>query len=102
MFKSTGMLRGVSVDTGRDVPWLTDAQLQDWVALMHLVGTLPAALDAQLKRDAGLNSFEYHLLANLAQAPGRTLVLSDLAAQAQGSLSRLSHAITRLERAGWV
>ena len=102
MFKSTGMLHGVSVDTGRDVPWLTDAQLQDWVALMHLVGTLPAALDAQLKRDAGLNSFEYHLLANLAQAPGRTLVLSDLAAQAQGSLSRLSHAITRLERAGWV
>lgn len=94
--------RRVSADTNRDVVWLTDAQLQDWVALMRLVGTLPAALDAQLKRDAGLNSFEYHLLAHLGQAPGRTLVLSDLASLAQGSLSRLSHALTRLERSGWV
>lgn len=84
------------------VPWLSDGQLRDWVALMALVGTLPAALDAQLKRDAGVNSFEYHVLANLSEAPGRTLVLSDLAEQAQGSLSRLSHAVTRLERAGWV
>src|SRR5690349_7364715 len=64
--------------------------------------TLPGALDAQLKRDAGVNSFEYHLLARLSMAPARTLALSDLAEQAQGSLSRLSHAITRLERAGWV
>lgn len=99
--------RPVSADTtrgsaDRDVPWLSDAQLQDWAALVGLVMTLPAAIDAQLKRDAGVNSFEYHVLANLAEAPGRTLVLSNLAEQAQGSLSRLSHAITRLERAGWV
>jgi YD repeat-containing protein len=97
----------VSADVDRgstdvDVPWLSDAQQQDWAALVRLVMTLPAAMDAQLKRDAGVNSFEYHLLARLAQAPGRTLVLSELAVQAQGSLSRLSHAITRLERAGWV
>lgn len=85
-----------------DVPWLSEEQQRDWAALMRLVVTLPTALDAQLKRDAGMNNFEYHLLARLSMAPGRTLVLSDLAWQAQGSLSRLSHAITRLERAGWV
>jgi DNA-binding MarR family transcriptional regulator len=64
--------------------------------------TLPPALDAQLKRDAGVNAFEYNVLAALSEAPHRTLVLSSLAASSQGSLSRLSHAITRLERAGWV
>ena len=92
----------MSTDTELDVAWLSDGEQQDWAALVGLVMTLPAALDAQLKRNAGVNSFEYHLLASLAEAPGRTLVLSDLAAQTQASLSRLSHAITRLERAGWV
>jgi DNA-binding MarR family transcriptional regulator len=98
----------VSADTSREtadhdvVPWLSDDEQQDWAALVRLVMTLPAALDAQLKRDAGVNSFEYHLLARLSMTPGRALVLSELAEQAQGSLSRLSHAITRLERAGWV
>jgi DNA-binding MarR family transcriptional regulator len=98
----------VSADTSEetadrdDVPWLSDDQQQDWAALMGLVMTLPTAMDAQLKRDAGLNNFEYHLLARLSMAPGRALVLSELAWQAQGSLSRLSHAITRMERAGWV
>ncbi len=86
----------------RDVPWLSPDQQQDWAAVMALVMTVPPALDAQLKRDAGLNSFEYHVLARLSMARDRTLVLSELADQAQGSLSRLSHALTRLERAGWV
>jgi len=100
--------RPVSADTSRKtadrdvVPWLSEDQQQDWAALVGLVMTLPTAMDAQLKRDAGINNFEYHLLARLSMAPGRALVLSDLAWQAQGSLSRLSHAITRLERAGWV
>lgn len=100
--------RPVSADTTREtadrdaVPWLSEDQQQDWAALVRLVMTLPTAMDAQLKRDAGLNNFEYHLLARLSMAPGRVLVLSDLAGQAQGSLSRLSHALTRLERAGWV
>lgn len=98
--------RPVSADTSRevdrDVPWLSPDQQQDWAAVMALVMTLPPALDAQLKRDAGLNSFEYHVLARLSMARDRTLVMSELADQAQGSLSRLSHALTRLERVGWV
>jgi len=85
-----------------DVPWLSRDQQRDWRALIALLMTLPPALDAQLKRDAGVNAFEYQLLAALSEAPGRTLALSNLAALAQASLSRLSHAITRLERSGWV
>ena len=83
-------------------PWLTPEQQREWRALLALLMTLPAAMDAQLKRDAGVNAFEYQLLAALGEAPDRTRVLSDLANLAQGSLSRISHAVTRLERAGWV
>ena len=82
--------------------WLDDDQLHDWRSLMSLVAALPAALDAQLKRDAGVNGFEYHVLAALSEAPDRTLQLSDLAHLSRGSLSRLSHAVTRLERDGWL
>jgi DNA-binding MarR family transcriptional regulator len=89
-------------DSGDDVPWLSLEQQRDWRALVALFMTLPSALDAQLKRDAGLNAFEYHVLAGLSEAPSRALVLTDLAVYAQGSLSRLSHALTRLERSGWV
>jgi DNA-binding MarR family transcriptional regulator len=85
-----------------EVSWLSADQQRDWRALVALFMTLPPALDAQLKRDAGINAFEYQVLAALSEAPNRTLVLSSLATSAQGSLSRLSHAITRLERAGWV
>lgn len=85
-----------------DVTWLSDDQLVDWKSLVALVMTLPPALDAQLKREAGLNSFEYHVLAALSEAPDRWLLMSDLAGLAQGSPSRLSHAVGRLEEAGWV
>jgi DNA-binding MarR family transcriptional regulator len=85
-----------------EVPWLSASQQHDWRALVALLTTLPAALDSQLKRDAGMNGFEFHVLAGLSEAENHTLLLSDLAASARGSLSRLSHALTRLEREGWV
>ncbi|UZN04198.1 MarR family winged helix-turn-helix transcriptional regulator [Cellulomonas sp. S1-8] len=88
--------------TDAAVPWLSAEQQEQWWEVATLVMTLPGLLDAQLRRDAGVNLFEYHVLAALSEVPSHTLVLSDLAALARGSLSRLSHALTRLERAGYV
>lgn len=85
-----------------DAPWLGEEELREWKSLVGLVMTLPGALDAQLKRDSGLNSFEYHVLAALSEAPGRQLPMSELAVMSVGSPSRLSHAVSRLEQAGWV
>ncbi len=85
-----------------DPPWLSPEQLRDWRAVVGLLMMLQPTLDAQLKRDAGLNNFEYHILASLSDAPAHALPMSDLAAMAQGSVSRLSHAVSRLEQAGWV
>jgi DNA-binding MarR family transcriptional regulator len=85
-----------------DVRWLTDPERAAWLALAELVIKLPAALDSQLQRDAGLSHFEYMVLAGLSEAPDRTLRMSDLAMFANGSLSRLSHVVKRLEQRGWV
>src|SRR3954453_5213228 len=85
---------------GQDGPWLSQEQLHEWKSLVAMLMTVPASLDAQLKQDAGLNLFEYHILVELSGAPERSL--SELAAQTRGSLSRLSHAVSRLEAAGWV
>ncbi len=82
--------------------WLFPDERRAWIALMALVEVLPSALDVQLKRDGGLNHFEYQVMAGLSEAPERAIRMSDLAAFASGSLSRLSHAVGRLERKGWV
>jgi DNA-binding MarR family transcriptional regulator len=44
----------------------------------------------------------YLLLATLSEAPGRALRMTDLAAVTNSSQSRISHAVARLEEAGWV
>lgn len=85
-----------------DAPWLTPRELHTWIALSVLLEALPAAIDAQLKRDAGLNSFEYQVMAGLSDAPAGTIRMSALAAFASGSPSRLSHAVARLEKQGFV
>ena len=82
--------------------WLTERELDAWRMFSAVLMKLPAAIDAQLQRDASLSMFEYHVLAGLSEAPGRELHMSELAVLANGSLSRLSHVVRRLETRGWV
>lgn len=82
--------------------WLSAGEQRAWQALCSVMIRLDAALDAQLRRDSGLSHFEYSVLAGLSEAPGRTLRMSELAVLAEGSLSRLSQVVARLERHGWV
>ncbi len=82
--------------------WLTDEQQAAWRPFIALLLRLPAALDAQLQRDAGITNFDYLVLSGLSESPNRTLRMSELAAIANSSLSRLSHVVSRLEARGWV
>jgi DNA-binding MarR family transcriptional regulator len=90
------------VDASQEPRWLDAEESQTWRALAKTMFRLPAALDAQLRRDAGISHFEYEVLALLSEAPGRTLRMSALAMWAGGSLPRLSQVVTRLEQRGWV
>jgi DNA-binding MarR family transcriptional regulator len=82
--------------------WLDDEEMSAWLALNGVILLLPAALDSQMQRDNGITMFEYLVMAMLSEAPGRTLQLKRLARVTNGSLSRLSHVVTRLEKRGWV
>ena len=49
-----------------------------------------------------MTHFEFEVMVALSRQPDRSLQLKDLAVVANGSLSRLSHVISRLEDRGWV
>ncbi|WP_245658111.1 MarR family winged helix-turn-helix transcriptional regulator [Microtetraspora malaysiensis] len=75
---------------------------QQWYAFAYVLTQLPAALEAQMQRDAGIGHFEYMTLSALSGAPERTLRMSDLAHYAGSTLSRLSNVVARLEKRGWI
>ena len=58
-------------------------------------------LEAQLQRDAAMPVSYYQVLVHLSEAPRRALRMSELAKATGSSRSRLSHAMARLEAAGW-
>jgi DNA-binding MarR family transcriptional regulator len=82
--------------------WLTDEQQNAWRQVVEVLVRVPAALDAQLQRDAGLTHMGYLVLMTLSERPDRRLAMSRLARHASASLSRLSHVVARLEEKGWV
>jgi len=82
--------------------WLNDDEQRAWRNLIAVTTLLPSALDAQLRRDSELTNFDYWILAMLSETPERVLRMSDLADRSNSSLSRLSHAVGRLEERGYV
>ncbi len=82
--------------------WLNEQELASWLKLVGVMLRLNAALDSQLQRDSQLTHFDYLCLAMLSEQDGHTTRMSELAARANSSLSRLSHVITKLEGRGLV
>ena len=82
--------------------WLTDEQQRIWRRFVEMLFTVPAALEAQLQRDAELTHMGYIVLSTLSEREDRRLPMSRLAKRASASLSRLSHVVARLETRGWV
>ena len=87
---------------GVSTRWLDERQLAAWVRLAAVMELLPAALDSQLRRDAGLTHFEYFCLAMLSDAPERTLRMTALGRRTNATLPRLSHVVRKLEERGFV
>lgn len=82
--------------------WLDDNEREAWEALTGLLIKLPTALDGAMAKEAGLTYFEYLVLSMLAEEADGTLRMSVLAERTNGSLSRLSHVVRRLEKQGLV
>src|SRR5690349_5819842 len=82
--------------------WLTDDEQQTWRLFIEVLVKVPATLEGQLQRDAGLTHMGYLVLSTLSERDDRRLAMSRLAKLASASLSRLSHVVARLEAQGWV
>ncbi|MEU5904640.1 MarR family transcriptional regulator [Micromonospora sp. NPDC047527] len=82
--------------------WLDPDEQRTWRAFLTASRALMDTLDRELQRDAGMPHAYYEILVRLSEAPGRQLRMSDLAEVTGSSRSRLSHAVARLETAGWV
>ncbi|WP_443043973.1 MarR family winged helix-turn-helix transcriptional regulator [Streptomyces sp. NBC_00322] len=87
---------------GLEPRWLTEDEQRVWRAYLHATTLFEDHLDRQLQRDAGMPHIYYGLLVQLSQAPRRRMRMTELAIDAKITRSRLSHAIARLEKNGWV
>ena len=89
------------METETATRWLTDAEQCAWRT--HL--EVNRLLTYQLERDLqpfGLTMNDYEILVNLSESEGVRMRMSDLASATLQSKSRLSHQITRMEKAGHV
>lgn len=82
--------------------WLSSFEQATWRAFLDAISLLNDAVEDQLQRDSGLSHADYEILVRLSEEPERRLRMSELAARTLFSRSRLSHAVGRLEREGWV
>ncbi|MDQ1010202.1 DNA-binding MarR family transcriptional regulator [Streptomyces sp. V4I23] len=96
------MNRASMGDSESEPRWLTEAEQRVWRSYLHATTLFEDHLDRQLQRDAGMPHVYYGLLVQLSQAPRRRRRMTELAIDAKITRSRLSHAIARLEKNGWV
>jgi DNA-binding MarR family transcriptional regulator len=82
--------------------WLSADEQRTWRAFLGATRGLFDTLDRELQRDADMPHGYYEILVRLSEAPDRTLRMSQLADNTLSSRSRISHAVARLESAGWV
>lgn len=73
-----------------------------WRALRLCHQLLDEALDRQLQHDSGMPHSHYAILAVLSEAPGGAMRMNELSTVLRFSPSRMTHAISSLERKGWV
>ena len=81
---------------------LTSDELATWRSFVVASRLLFDELDRALTEEVDISLADYGLLARLQEAGEEGLRMSDLADLAVFSRSRISHAVDRLEREGWV
>jgi DNA-binding MarR family transcriptional regulator len=91
----------MTVDSSH-VAWLDRQQQRSWRAF--LVGTtlLMDRLDRDLREQHRLSLPEYEILVRLAEADGHRMRMAMLADSVSHSRSRVTHTVSRMERAGLV
>ena len=82
--------------------WLDADQQRSWRALVMGTTLLMDRLDDDLRREFDLSLVEYEILVRLSERDDRQLRMAQLADALAHSRSRVTHTVTRMERAGLV
>jgi len=81
--------------------WLNPREMKAWRSYIIASRRLLEALESDI---AGhdLSMADYEVMAQLSEAPGRRMRMSELAELAMLAKSRLSHRMKVMEKAGWI
>jgi DNA-binding MarR family transcriptional regulator len=82
--------------------WLSSEQQAAWRA--YILGTtlLMNTLDRELRHAHGLSLGEYEILVRLSESPNRTMRMAKIADSMRHSRSRVTHTVSRMEKAGLI
>ena len=81
--------------------WLTDEQQQVWRTYLLGSALLQERIEADL-RPFGIDRAEYEILVMLSESEDRRMRMAELAAAVHHSRSRLTHTVSRMEKANLV
>jgi DNA-binding MarR family transcriptional regulator len=82
--------------------WLDQDEQRSWRALLMGMTLLLDRLDDDLRRNCDLSLVEYEILVRLSEREGRQMRMAQLADALAHSRSRVTHTVTRMERAGLI
>lgn len=90
------------MEPGAPTRWLNAEEQQSWRA--YIVGStlLLDVLDRELRQSHGISLPEYEILVRLSEAPDRVLRMAQIAESLRHSRSRITHTVSRMEKAGWI
>jgi DNA-binding MarR family transcriptional regulator len=86
----------------RGTHWLDAEQQSSWRSFVVGVTLLIDRLDADLQHQFDLSLTEYEILVRLSERPQRQMRMAQLADALAHSRSRVTHTVTRMQKAGLV
>lgn len=89
------------METESGTRWLTAGEQRAWRTHLEVSKLLTYQLEQELQ-PFGLTHNDYEILVNLSESEDRRMRMSDLARATLQSKSRLSHQVSRMEKAGLV
>ena len=87
---------------GDEVHWLSTEQQRSWRAYIMGTELLQHQLDRELREEHDISFSEYEILVRLSEADGGRMRMATLADAMSHSRSRVTHTISRMEKADLV
>lgn len=94
-------MAGMAAEVKSPTRWLTEPEQRTWRAYLEGSRLLMYLLERGHQQH-GLSSTDYEILVQLSEAPEKRMRMSQLAVSTLLEKSRLSHQITRMEKAGLI